>query len=131
MSQLLDLAGMIGAIVVTLIIALGVIWHIRSGPDDDIGNALAAPRTRHNQAAAENDLRRRIEDIEEKLNVHRKHIIRIERRLVGEGVIIWAMICALVSLYALARNDWLPGLCFMAIALSFDIYGLVNVFSNK
>jgi hypothetical protein len=131
MSELLGLAGTIGTIVATFLIALGVIWHLQSGPDDGVENALAGPRVRPNQAAVEDDLRRRIEDIEEKLELHRKHFIQIERRLRGAGVIIWALICASVSLYALARNDWVPGLCFLAMAISFGIYGLVNVFSSK
>jgi hypothetical protein len=131
MSQLLDLAGTIGTIIVTFLIVLGVIWHIQSGPDDDIGNALAASRSRSNYPSAEDDLRHRVEDIEEKLDLHRKHIIQVERRLIGAGVIIWALICAGVSFHALGRNDWVPGLCFMAMALSFGAYGLVNVFSTK
>jgi hypothetical protein len=131
MSQLLDLAGTIGTIVATFLIMLGVIWQIQSGSDDEIGNALPAPRTRPNQAAGEDDLRLRIEDIEGVLAAHRNHIVRIERKLRGAGVIIWALICAPVSLYLLAKNDWVPGLCFLAMGISFGIYGLVNVFSSE
>jgi hypothetical protein len=131
MLQLLDLAGTIGTIVATFVIVLGVIWHIQSGSDDEIADALAAPRSRNNQAVAGDDLRLRIEDIEGVLSAHREHIVRIERKLRGAGVIIWALISALASLYALSKNDWVPALCFLAMALSFGIYGLVNVFSNK
>lgn len=132
MSQVLGLAGTVGTIIITLVVLLVTISPPKvGGLDDDIRNALAASRSRPNQAATDDDLRRRIVDIEEKLDVHRKHIIRIERRLIGAGIIIWALICAGVSLYALARNDWVPGLSFLAMALSFGIYGLVSVFSNK
>jgi hypothetical protein len=131
MSHLLDLAGTIGTIVATFLIVLGVIWHIQSGPVDSVESALAGSRSRPTQAAAEDGLRRRIEDIEEKLELHRKHIIQIERRLRGAGTIIWALICAIVSLYAVGKNDWLPGLCFMAMAISFGVYGLVNVLSRE
>jgi hypothetical protein len=126
MSQLLGLAGTIGMIIITLIIILGLISH-----DDDGGNALAAPRSNPNQTASEDDLWRHIGDMEEKLELHRKHITRMERRFRVAGVIVFALISAIVSLYALARNDWVPGFCFMAIALSFGIYGLVNVFSRE
>jgi hypothetical protein len=132
MSQLLGLTGTVGTIIITLVIVLVTISPPKlGGLDDDIRHALQALRSRPNLAAAEDELRLRIEDIEVKLEVYRKHIIRIERRVIGAGVIIWALICAIVALYALARNDWIPGLSFLAMALSFGIYGLVNVFSNK
>jgi hypothetical protein len=132
MSQILGLAGTIGWIVIFVVVVLVTISPPKLGDlDEDTRKALAASRSRPNQAAAGDDLRHRIVDIEEKLDVHRKHIIRIERRLIGAGVIIWALICALVSVYALGRNDWAPGLCFLAMAISFGIYGLVNVFSTK
>jgi hypothetical protein len=131
MSQVLGLAGTIGSIVATFVIVLGVIWHIQSGPDDGIENALATPRSCPNQAGAGDELRRRIEDIEEKLDVHRKYIIRIKRRVRGAGAIIWALICATVSLYALVRDDWVFGLCGLAMALALGTYGAVNVFGSE
>jgi hypothetical protein len=131
MSQLLDLAETIGTVVATFLIVLGVIWHIRSGTGDELRNELARQRRRPNEAAAEDDLRSRIEDVEEKLELHRKHIIRIERRLIGAGVIIFALISALIGSYALVRDDWVPGLCFLVMALAFGSYGLVSVFGNR
>jgi hypothetical protein len=56
---------------------------------------------------------------------HRSFAVFPQRKLRGAGVIIWALICAL------ARNDWAPGLCFSSMAISFGIYGLVNVFSSE
>jgi len=131
MSQLLDSAETIVTVAVTFLVVLGVIWRIQGSSDDGIENALLVPRSRSNQDAAGDDLRHRIEDIEKTLGVYRKHIIRIERRLIGAGTIVWALICAVVSLSALARNELVPGLCFLAMAISFGFYGLVKVFSNK
>src|SRR5579864_4190374 len=108
MSHLLDLAGTIGTIVATFLIVLGVIWHIRSGPDDELRNELEAQRRRPDETAVEDDLLSRIEDIEVKLELHRKHIIRIERSLIGAGVILFALISTVVGLYALVRDDWVP-----------------------
>jgi hypothetical protein len=131
MSQLLDSGGTIIWILTTFLIVLGVIWQIQSFPDDDIGKVLAAPQSRPNQAGAGDDLRHRIEDIEKQLDAYRKRIIRIERTLRGGGIIFWALICMVGALYAIGRNDWVPGICFLAMALAFGTYGLVNVFSNE
>jgi hypothetical protein len=130
-TELLDSVGSIVAIMVTFLIVLGVIWRLQSGHDDGIEKELAGPQSRSHQNSPEDDLRHRIDAIEVKLELHRKHIVQTERRLKGAGIIIWALIFAGASLYALGRNDWVPGLCFLAMALSFGIYGLVNVFSSK
>ena len=131
MSQHLGLVETIYAIIGTFFIVWGMNGLIRSGHDDDIENALPAPRSRPDQVVAGDDLRHRIEEFEGKLALHRKHIVRIERRLRGAGVIIWALICAIVALYAFIKGDTVPGLCFLAMAAAFGIYGFVNVFSNE
>ena len=80
------------------LIVLGVIWRIESSPEDESGNGLATSRIHPNRIITDDDLHRRLEDIEEKLELHRKHITQIKRRLRGAGVIIFALICASVSL---------------------------------
>ena len=46
MSQIPDLAGTIGTIVVTFLIVLGVIWHIQGDPHESIEKELTRQRRR-------------------------------------------------------------------------------------